>query len=301
MNRIDTAAARVHIVNAMTIDVEDYYQVSAFDAHIDRAHWPQWPSHVEANVARLLELLAAHRVHATFFTLGWTAERHPAMVRRIVAAGHELASHGYAHERATAQTRRTFTQDVRRSKGLLEDIGGCAVHGYRAPSFSIDARNRWAHAALRDAGYRYSSSVYPVRHDHYGMPDSPRSAWRPCGDDGVLELPVSTVRLLGRNWPAGGGGYFRLLPYAASRAALRRLNRCDGQAGIFYLHPWELDTAQPRPAGLAWRTRWRHYLNLHRTAQRLAWLLDDLHWDRIDAIFPEATDACTLTNQPQVR
>lgn len=283
--------AHGEITNAMTIDVEDYYQVSAFDRHIARADWVQWPPRVEDNVARLLDLLARHRVHATFFTLGWTAERHPDMVRRIVAGGHELASHGYAHERATAQTRRAFMQDVHRSKHLLEDLGGCAVHGYRAPSFSIDASNRWAHAALRRAGYRYSSSIYPVRHDHYGMPDSPRFAWRPCGEDGVIELPVSTVRLCGRNWPAGGGGFFRLLPYVASLAALRRLNRCDGQAGIFYLHPWELDAAQPRPAGLALRTRWRHYLNLHRTAQRLDWLLGDLHWGRIDAIFPEATAA----------
>lgn len=271
--------------NAMTIDVEDYFQVSTFDGHIARADWDNWPSRVERNVGRILELLDRHHVLATFFTLGWIAERHPALVRQVAAAGHEIASHGYGHQRATQLAPQAFAQDIVRSKRLLEDLCGRAVVGYRAPSFSIAAGNLWALESLHRAGYRYSSSIYPIRHDHYGMPDSPRFAWRPRGAGGVLELPISTVRLGGRQWPAGGGGYFRLLPYAASRWALRQVNFRDGQAGIFYVHPWELDPGQPRPIGLDARTRFRHYLNLHRTAARLERLLHDFRWGRIDDIF----------------
>jgi polysaccharide deacetylase family protein (PEP-CTERM system associated) len=273
------------VYNALTIDVEDYFQVSAFDRHIARADWDRWPSRVERNVERILELLDRHHVHATFFTLGWIARRHPQLVQRVAGAGHEIASHGYTHLRANQQSPQTFAQDITCSKRLLEDICGRPVVGYRAPSFSIDAGNLWALASLQRAGYRYSSSIYPIRHDHYGMPDAPRFAWRPLGADGVLELPISTVQVLGRRWPAGGGGYFRLLPYAASRWALQRVNADDGQAGIFYFHPWELDPEQPRPAGLGFKTRFRHYLNLHRTENRLTRLLSDLHWGRIDDIF----------------
>jgi polysaccharide deacetylase family protein (PEP-CTERM system associated) len=273
------------VYNALTIDVEDYFQVSAFDQHVDRADWDRWPSRVERNVERILVLLDYHHVHATFFTLGWIAQRYPQLVRRVAGAGHEIASHGYAHRRANAQSPQAFAQDVGASKRLLEDICGRPVHGYRAPSFSIDAGTPWAHACLQQAGYRYSSSIYPIRHDHYGMPEAPRFAWRPLGADGLLELPISTVLSLGRRWPAGGGGYFRLLPYAASRWALRRINSIDGQAGVFYFHPWELDPEQPRPAGLGLKTRFRHYLNLHRTEARLTRLLGDLHWGRIDDIF----------------
>ena len=275
--------------NALTIDVEDYFQVSAFAPHIARADWPRLECRVEANIERILLLLDSRRIHATFFTLGWIAERYPAMLRRVADAGHEVASHGYAHLRASEQSAAQFADDVRRSKTILEQITGLAVRGYRAPSFSIGAANLWAFDELQEAGYRYSSSIYPIRHDHYGMPDAPRFAWRPRGPQGMLELPVSTVRLRGRNLPAGGGGYFRLMPYALSRWLLRRINSRDGQAGIFYFHPWELDPGQPRPPGLSAKTRFRHYLNLGRMEARLARLTDDFSWDRMDRIFLEST------------
>ncbi len=275
--------------NALTIDVEDYFQVSAFAPHIARADWPRLECRIEANIERILLLLESRRIHATFFTLGWIAERYPAMLRRVAEAGHEVASHGYAHLRASEQSAAQFADDVCHSKTILEQLTGLAVRGYRAPSFSIGATNLWAFDVLQEAGYRYSSSIYPIRHDHYGMPDSPRYAWRPRGPHGVLELPVSTVRLRGRNLPAGGGGYFRLLPYALSRWLLRRINSCDGQAGIFYFHPWELDPGQPRPPGLSRKTRFRHYLNLGRMEARLTRLTADFAWDRMDRIFLEST------------
>ena len=273
--------------NALTIDVEDYFQVSAFAPHIARGDWPRLECRVEANVERILRLLDGQGIHATFFTLGWIAERYPAMLRRIAAAGHEVASHGHAHLRASQQSRLEFLHDVVQSKTILEQLTGQPVLGYRAPSFSIGAANLWAFDVLREAGYRYSSSIYPIRHDHYGMPDAPRFAWRPRGMDGVLELPVSTARLGRHNVPAGGGGYFRLLPYPLSRWLLRRINSRDGQAGIFYFHPWELDPGQPRPAGLSRKTRFRHYLNLGRMEARLARLTSDFAWDRMDRIFLE--------------
>ena len=281
--------ATMPLRNALTIDVEEYFQVSAFAPHIARADWPRLECRIEANIERILLLLESRRIVATFFTLGWIAERYPAMLRTIAQAGHEVASHGYAHLRASGQTPRQFADDVRHSKTILEQLTGRAVLGYRAPSFSIGAANLWAFDVLQDAGYRYSSSIYPIRHDHYGMPESPRFAWRPRGPQGVLELPVSTVRMRGRNWPAGGGGYFRLLPYPLSRWLLRRINSLDGQAGIFYFHPWELDPGQPRPPGLSAKTRLRHYLNLGRMEARLARLTRDFSWDRMDRIFLEST------------
>ena len=276
------------ITNALTIDVEDYFQVSAFAPHIARTDWPGMPCRVEANIERILLLLEARQIHATFFTLGWIAERYPAMLRSIAAAGHEVASHGYGHLRTSEQSRADFAHDVRLSKTILEQLTGMAVLGYRAPSFSINGSNLWAFDVLQETGYRYSSSIYPIRHDHYGMPDAPRFAWRPRGVHGVLELPISTVRVGRRNFPAGGGGYFRLLPYPVSRWLLRRINSFDGQAGIFYFHPWELDPGQPRPAGLSWKTRFRHYLNLQRMEARLTRLAGDFRWDRMDCIFLES-------------
>ena len=277
--------ARQTIRNAMTIDVEDYFQVSAFAPHIDRATWPTRECRVEANVERILGILAEGNALGTFFTLGWIAERYPAMVRKIVAAGHELASHGYSHLRASDQSRAEFTDDIVRSKALLEDIAGQRVQGYRAPSFSIGPANLWALDALHEAGYRYSSSIYPIAHDHYGMPDAPRFAFYPHGMDGLLEVPITTVRLLRRNLPAGGGGYFRLLPYALSRTLMRRVNRADGQPTIFYFHPWELDPGQPRPAGVGLKSRFRHYVNLGRMERRIRALTRDFAWDRMDRIF----------------
>jgi polysaccharide deacetylase family protein (PEP-CTERM system associated) len=273
------------IRNAMTCDVEDYFQVSAFAPYITRDSWPARECRVEANVERILALFEQNGVRATFFTLGWIAERYPALVRRIVAGGHELASHGYGHQRASSQDRAEFANDVRSAKALLEDLGGQPVLGYRAPSFSIGHANLWALDVLMESGYRYSSSIYPIAHDHYGMPDAPRFAFYPNGPDGLLEVPITTVRLMRRNLPAGGGGYFRLLPYALSRWMMARVNRQDQQPALFYFHPWELDPGQPRPEGLGAKARFRHYINIDRMEQRLDALTRDFAWDRMDRIF----------------
>jgi polysaccharide deacetylase family protein (PEP-CTERM system associated) len=271
------------LVNALTVDVEDYFQVSALAPHIDRATWDAQPCRVERNVDRLLEVFGQRGARATFFTLGWVAERYPALVRRIVDAGHELASHGYAHQRASDQTRHELLDDVTRAKRMLEDTAGVPVLGYRAPSFSIGTANPWAFDVLLEAGYRYSSSVYPVRHDHYGMPDAPRFPYR--ARPGLLELPLTTTRVLGWNLPASGGGYFRLAPYPVSRWALSRVNRVDGRPAIFYMHPWEIDPGQPRVSGTGLKTRFRHYVNLDKTESRLHRLLADFRWERVDRVF----------------
>jgi polysaccharide deacetylase family protein (PEP-CTERM system associated) len=273
-------------VNALTIDVEDYFQVSALAPHFPRASWEVTPQRVAGNVRRLLELLREAQVQATFFTLGWVAERNPALVREITAHGHEVASHGYAHQRIAELGPRAFLEDIRRAKSILEDITGAAVMGYRAPSFSVGRDNPWAFDIMARAGYRYSSSVYPIRHDHYGMPDAPRFPWRPLPE--LLEVPVATARLLRTNLPAGGGGYFRLLPYPLSRWLIERINRVDRRPAVFYLHPWEIDPGQPRVRAAGAKTRFRHYLNLQRTQPRLSRLLRDLRWDRMDRIFLDA-------------
>lgn len=270
-------------VNAMTVDVEDYFQVSAFEPYVAREQWDSQESRVERNMHRILDMFAERDVKATFFTLGWIAERHPAMIRRLVDEGHELASHGWSHVRVTQQQPEAFRQDVTRTKALLEDLGGVEVKGYRAASYSIGAGNLWALRELQAAGYRYSSSIFPIRHDLYGMPDAPRFGFRPHGDD-FLEFPVTTVKLGGRNLPCAGGGWFRLLPYPVTRWALRRVNREEGQSAIFYFHPWEIDPDQPRREGLDRRTRFRHYLNLARTEARLQRLLADFHWGRMDDV-----------------
>ncbi len=268
-------AALPPIRNAMTCDVEDYFQVSAFAPHISRDSWPSLSCRVEANIDRILALMDEGQVKGTFFTLGWIAERYPAMVKRIVDSGHELASHGYAHLRASDQSAEEFLDDITRSKALLEDIGGQKVLGYRAPSFSIGSRNLWALDSLLQAGYRYSSSIYPIAHDHYGMPDASRFAFYPNGKDGLLEVPITTVRLMQKNLPAGGGGYFRLFPYAVSRWFLQRVNNDDKQPGIFYFHPWELDPGQPRQQNIGMKTRFRHYVNLGRMEKRIKALTRD--------------------------
>lgn len=271
------------ITNALTIDVEDYFQVSAFAPHIARSEWNTRECRVERNVNSILEMLACRDTKATFFTLGWIAERYPQLVRQIVKEGHELASHGYAHERATDQTEAAFFADIHLAKIVLEDLADSEVNGYRAPSFSIGTGNLWAFDCLARAGYRYSSSIYPIRHDHYGMPNSPRFAYevRP----GLMEIPITTLRVLNRNLPSSGGGYFRLLPYALSRWMLGRVNGHDREAGIFYFHPWEIDTGQPRIAGISRKTRFRHYINIDRMEGRLNQLLDDFKWGRMDQIF----------------
>lgn len=281
------------ILNALTIDVEDYFQVSAFAPHIRRTDWEARECRIERNMDRILALLEERGICATFFTLGWIAERYPALVRRIVAGGHELASHGYGHERVSDLSPEAFFQDIQHAKMLLQDIAGVVVQGYRAPSFSIGPGNLWALDALERAGYRYSSSIYPIAHDHYGMPDAPRFAHQIRA--GLIEVPPTTVRLFQRNFPASGGGYFRFFPYALSRWMLRRVHRQDQSPAVFYFHPWEIDAEQPRVPGIGFKTRFRHYVNVDRMEQRLRRLLQDFHWGRMDHIFlptsvQEATD-----------
>ena len=273
------------LTNAMTVDVEDYFQVSAFENIVEREQWDNLPHRVEGNTHRILDLFAEQGVKATFFTLGWVAERYPGLLRRMVDEGHELASHGYAHVRVTTQTPDAFYHDIRKTKHLLEDIAGVEVRGYRAASYSIGAGNLWALDELQRAGYHYSSSIYPIRHDLYGMPEAPRFAFRPRGEQGLLEIPVTTLEILGHKLPCGGGGFFRLYPYAVSRWALRHINRREGQPGMFYFHPWEIDPGQPRMQGIGLKTRVRHYLNLGRMQARLQRLLRDFRWGRMDQVF----------------
>ncbi len=280
------------VQNALTIDVEDYFQVSAFASHIDRDDWGRLDCRIERNIERILQLLDDRGIHATFFTLGWIAERYPALVRSIAAQGHEVASHGYGHERASDLKPHQFLADISSAKGILEDLSGQAVTGYRAPSFSIGADNLWAFDCLAESGHRYSSSIYPIRHDHYGMPDAPRFAHR--RSNGLLEIPVTTLRLGGRNLPSSGGGYFRLLPYAVSRWMLQQVNLTDRESAVFYFHPWEIDPEQPRIAGIGMKTRFRHYVNLSRTEARLKRLFGDFRWGRMDEIFLRAADAATV-------
>ena len=270
-------------VNVMTVDVEDYFQVSAFEPYISRDSWGRLECRVERNVDRILQLFDRHGVKATFFTLGWIAERYPQMVRRMVAQGHELASHGWSHVRVTQQDQDAFRQDIMRTKALLEDLSGQEILGYRAASYSIGADNLWALDVLRETGHLYSSSIYPIRHDLYGMPEAPRFAFRP-GEGDFLEFPVTTFRIANKNLPCGGGGWFRLLPYAGMRWAIRRVNRVDGEAAIFYFHPWEIDPEQPRQDGIDAKTRFRHYLNLERMESRLNCLLGDFSWGRMDEV-----------------
>ena len=271
------------ITNALTIDVEDYFQVSALATYIPRELWDSRECRVERNVERILLMLDEGQTRATFFTLGWVAERYPQLVRRIVAGGHELASHGYGHQRASDLSEAEFSADIGAAKKLLEDISGEEVKGYRAPSFSIGEANLWAFDCLERAGYCYSSSIYPISHDHYGMPDAPRFAHRVRA--GLLELPVTTLRYFDRNWPASGCGYFRLLPYPLSRWLLAKVNQRDRQPAIFYFHPWEIDADQPRVAGISAKTRFRHYVNLRHTEGRIKRLLGDFRWGRMDEIF----------------
>ncbi len=268
--------------NALTIDVEDYFQVSAFSPYIPRTDWPIRECRIERNIDCILAMLDEHDTKATFFTLGWVAERFPNVVRRIVNNGHELASHGYGHERVSDQTPDSFFADINIAKLILEDIAGTEVRGYRAPSFSIGEKNLWAFETLEKAGYHYSSSIYPIHHDHYGMPNAPRHAHR-IGN--LLEIPATTVRFFNRNWPASGGGYFRLMPYELSRWMIRRVNSVDQLSAVFYFHPWEIDAGQPRINGIGAKTRFRHYVNIDRMENRLHRLLADFSWGRMDKLF----------------
>ncbi len=287
MNAMDPSLTAPHdgvstIVNALTIDVEDWFQVGAFERVIDRSAWDGCALRVEANTDRALDLFARHDVRATFFILGWVAERVPGLVRRIAAAGHEIASHGYDHRRVFTLTPDAFRADIVRTRAILEDAAGMAVTAYRAPSFSIDRRTPWAHRILAEEGYAYSSSVAPIAHDHYGWPDAPRFAFRPLSDATLVELPVTTARFAGRRVAAAGGGFFRLLPYAVSRRAIRQVNG-EGQAAMTYFHPWEIDPGQPRVQAPV-RSRLRHYTNLARMEAKLDRLIGDFRWGRMDAM-----------------
>lgn len=274
------------MLNGLSVDIEDWFQVGAFEGCIGRAGWDNCESRVERNTEQVLDLFAQAGVLGTFFTLGWVAERHPGLIRRIVAAGHELASHGYDHQRVFRMAPAAFRADIARARDLLEQAGGVAVTGYRAPSFSIDQRTPWAHAILAEAGYAYSSSVAPIAHDHYGWPQAPRFSFLPVPGSPLVELPVTTARLGRRVLPAGGGGFFRLLPYGVSRWALRQVNREDGRPAILYFHPWEIDPGQPRVAHAPLRSRLRHYTNLGAMAGKLGRLLADFRWARIDSLVP---------------
>lgn len=274
---------KITVTNALTIDVEDYFQVSAFAPHIPRSEWALRECRVERNMDLILELLARRNIKATFFTLGWIAERYPRVIHAIVQEGHELASHGYGHERVTDQTPDAFYADIHLAKVILEDLSGCVVNGYRAPSFSIGSACLWAFDSLAQAGYRYSSSIYPIQHDHYGMPNAPRFVH--AVGSGLLEVPLTTLRVGHRNVPASGGGYFRLLPYALSRWMLNRVNTTEGEPCVFYFHPWEIDVDQPTMTGIGLKTRFRHYVNISRMEARLNRLLDDFQWGRMDHIF----------------
>ena len=280
------------IVNAMSVDVEDWFQVGAFEKTIARDDWDTYALRVSDNVARILALFDRHQVTATFFTLGWIAERVPRTIRAIVEAGHELASHGYDHTRGFTYTPDEFREDLRKSRAILEEAAGTAVTGYRAPSFSIDPRCSWAHSILAEEGYAYSSSVAPIRHDHYGWRDAPRFAFQPVEGSDLVEIPVTTVSVGARRMAAGGGGFFRVLPYGFTRWAIERVNSEEGRPAIFYFHPWEVDPDQPRVERAPLRSRLRHYTNLSRMEGKLERLSQRFSWSRMDAIAAQEAKRC---------
>lgn len=273
------------MTNAMSVDVEDYFQVSAFESHVDRKNWEHMDSRIERNIELILTKFSEHNVLATFFVLGWIAERYPQMIRKIIDSGHEIASHGYSHTRVTQQNQRQFREDIVKTKKLLEDIGGVDVQGYRAASYSIVSTNQqWAHEELELAGHKYSSSIYPIHHDLYGIPDASRYPYKP-GNGDLLEIPISTIQFMGKRFPCGGGGFFRLFPYKLSKSMIDYVNKREAQSCVFYFHPWELDVNQPVVSGLNIKTRFRHYLNLNRMEFRLEQLLKDFKWSRMDAVY----------------
>ncbi|NKJ41421.1 XrtA system polysaccharide deacetylase [Novosphingobium sp. SG720] len=283
------------VINGLSVDVEEWFQVGAFEKVIARAQWDGLDSRVERNVRAILAMFAAADVKATFFTLGWVAQRHPALVRAIADAGHEVASHGWDHQRVFTMDPAAFAADLARARDALEQASGQAVTGYRAPSFSIDARNPWAHDVLAQAGYAYSSSVAPIVHDHYGWREAPRFAFRPLATGALLEIPVTTAEIAGRRMAAGGGGFFRLLPYGVSSWAIRQVNAA-GRPAAFYFHPWEIDPDQPRRNDAPWRSRFRHYTNLAVMAPKLERLVRDFAWGRMDEL--AAREAAWVDSAP---
>lgn len=267
----------------MTVDVEDYFHVSAFENIITKDNWSQYEMRVEQNTFKLLELFAKYDAKSTFFTLGWVAEKCPNLIKEIVAQGHELASHGYAHKRALEMTKEEFFQDVERSKKALEDISGTAIKGYRAPSFSVKDQNTWVYDVLVELGFEYSSSTYPIEHDLYGVPDWPRFIYqRP---EGITEIPIPTIRQNGTNTGIGGGGYFRLYPYWMSKKRIEKYLSIEQQPYSFYFHPWEIDAQQPKVAGASFKSKVRHYINLSRMAGKIERLLQDYQWDTMENVY----------------
>jgi len=279
------------VVNAMSIDVEDYFHVSVFDGIVPRAEWERMESRVVANTTRMLEIFDEFSVRSTFFVIGWVAERHPDLVRAIARRGHEIASHGFAHRLVYDQTPAAFRADVRRAKQLLEDVSGRPVIGYRAPSYSITARSLWALDVLLEEGYQYDSSIFPIRHDRYGIPLSGRQPYAIERTGGTLvEVPGSTTQVGPLNLPVAGGGYFRILPYWWTRWGIERVNRMERRPVVFYLHPWEIDPEQPRlRAGSL--GRFRHYRNLHQTELRLRRLLREFRFDTVENVAAKTRNA----------
>jgi len=278
------------MLNALSVDVEDWFQVGAFERVIDRSDWDRLPSRVERNSEAVLALFEHAGVKGTFFTLGWVAARFPALLRRVADAGHEIASHGWDHKRVFTMDAVSFRADLERARRAIEDATGQSPKGYRAPSFSIDRRTPWAHPVLADLGYTYSSSVAPLKHDHYGWPEAPRFAFRPLGDSDLIELPVTTVEVGGRRYAAGGGGFFRLLPFRFSSWAIERVNRAEGRPAVFYFHPWEIDPGQPRVAKAPLRSRLRHYSRLSAMEGKLLKVLKAYSWARTDEVVARERD-----------
>jgi polysaccharide deacetylase family protein (PEP-CTERM system associated) len=280
-SRAETGSA---IVNGLSVDVEDWFQVGAFESVIERDDWNSLADRVERNVHAILDMFDEAQVKATFFALGWVAQRHGGLMREIVVRGHELASHGWDHGRVFRMERKAFGEDIARARKVLEDAAGVHVLGYRAPSFSIDRRTPWAFMELAEQGYAYSSSVAPVSHDHYGWREAPRFAFRPLPWSGLIEMPVTTAIFAGKRLAAGGGGFFRVIPYGFTRWAIRQVNRRESRPAIFYFHPWEIDPGQPRVAGAPLKSRLRHYTNLDRMADKLRQLVREFAWGRMDRL-----------------
>jgi polysaccharide deacetylase family protein (PEP-CTERM system associated) len=277
------------VVNALTFDIEDYYHVQAFADVIRPVEWTSYPMRVEKNTYRVLEMLAEHRIRATFFILGWVAERCKGLVAEIVKAGHEIGSHGYAHQMIRQSGQKDFRDDIFRAKSILEDQTGIAVKSYRAPSYSITSSTLWALEILGEAGFECDSSIFPIVHDHYGIADAPRFPHYELlhGGKRIAEFPPSTLRLCGVNFPVAGGGYLRLLPYGTTSWAIRRINCQEKQPAMVYLHPWEFDPQQPRIAA-GWRSRFRHYQNLRTTEAKFARLLNDFSWGPMSEVLVQS-------------
>jgi polysaccharide deacetylase family protein (PEP-CTERM system associated) len=278
------AAGLPPVVNGLSVDVEDWFQVGAFEEVIERGSWDSLVDRVERNVGEILELFAEAEVKATFFTLGWVAQRHAKLIRHIAEQGHEIASHGWDHARVHTMDRASFAEDIRKARAAIEEAAGVPVTGYRAPSFSIDHRTPWAYMELAEQGYVYSSSVAPVAHDHYGWREAPRFAFKPLPWADLIEIPVTTAEFAGKRLAAGGGGFFRVLPYAFSRWAIRQVNRREGRPAVFYFHPWEIDPGQPRVAGAPLKSKLRHYTNLEGMAPKLRQLVHEFAWGRMDLL-----------------